>query len=218
VTDLLWPILLLGLGDSLNPATIAAAIVVAANKRPVPRVLAFAAGTGLTYFAGGVVLVLAPEALLNGLTHPKPSTRTYVAELVIGVLALALAAWMSRQPTERVSRHLPTKISVLGAFSLGAAITIVDLPTALMYFGAIALTVAAELSKPERIGLLAVFNVAYVTPLLLIALLVALLGPRAKDTLVRMNQLVARWGPRVLTAITAVSGCYLVALGLIGLL
>jgi cytochrome c biogenesis protein CcdA len=217
VTDLLWPILLLGLGDSLNPATIAAAIIVAANKGPVPRVLAFAAGTGLTYFVGGVVLVLAPAALLNTLTHPRPSTRTHIAEIAIGVVALAFAAWMSRQPTEKVSKHLPNKVSVLGAFTLGAAITIVDLPTALMYFAAIALAVGAEISKPERIGLLVVFNVAYVTPLLLIALLVASLGARATPILERMNKLVARWGPRVLTAITAASGCYLVIIGVAGL-
>src|SRR6185436_4565250 len=104
--------------------------------------------------------------------HPKPSTRTYVAEIVIGVLALAFAAWMARQPAEKVSQHLPTNVSVLGAFSLGAAITVVDLPTALMYFAAIALTVGAGLTKPERIGLLVVFNIAYLAPLLLIAALV----------------------------------------------
>jgi cytochrome c biogenesis protein CcdA len=217
VTDLLWPILLLGLGDSLNPATIAAAIVIAGNKRPTARVLAFATGTGVTYFVGGVVLVLAPAALLNALMHPKPSTRTHVAEIVIGVLALAFAAWMARQPTEKVTKHLPTNVSVLGAFSLGAAITVVDLPTALMYFAAIALTVGAGLTKPERIGLLVVFNIAYVAPLLLIAALVGVLGKRATPILVRMNELVARWGPRVLMAITAASGCYLVAIGTIGL-
>ena len=218
MTDLLWPILLLGLGDSLNPATIAAAIVVAANKGPVARVLAFAAGTGLTYFAGGVVLVLAPAALLNALMHPAPSTRTYIAEIVVGILALAFAAWMARQPAEKVTKHLPTNVGVLGAFSLGAAITLVDLPTALMYFAAIALTVGAGLGKPERIGLLVVFNVAYIAPLLLIAALVALLGKRATPILTRMNELVARWGPRVLMTITAASGCYLVAIGAIGLL
>lgn len=216
MTDLLWPILLLGLGDSLNPATIAAAMVVAANKGPVPRVLAFAAGTGLTYFVGGVILVLGPTALLNTLTHPTPSTRTHVVEIAIGVVALAFAYWMSRQPAERVSKHLPTKVSVLGAFSLGAAITIVDLPTALMYFGAIALTVGAG-SKPERIGLLVVFNVAYVAPLLLIAALVAMLGDRATPILERMNRLVSTWGPRALTAITGASGCYLVGIGVTGL-
>lgn len=217
MTDLLWPILLLGLGDSLNPATIAAAIVIAANKGPVVRVLAFATGTGLTYFLGGVVLVLAPAALLNALLHPKPSTRTHVAEIVIGVLALVFAAWVARQPTEKVSRHLPTNVSVLGAFTLGAAITVVDLPTALMYFAAIALTVGAGLTKPERIGLLVVFNIAYVAPLLLIAALVAALGKRATPILKRMNELVGIWGPRVLAAITGLCGCYLVASGVIGL-
>jgi cytochrome c biogenesis protein CcdA len=217
VSDLIWPILLLGLGDSLNPATIAAAIVIAANKGPVVRVLAFATGTGVTYFLGGVVLVLAPAALLNALLHPTPSTRTHVAEIVIGILALAFAAWVARQPTEKVSRHLPTNVSVLGAFTLGAAITVVDLPTALMYFAAIALTVGAGLTKPERIGLLVVFNIAYVTPLLLVAALVAVLGKRATPILTRMNELVARWGPRVLAAITGACGCYLVAIGVIGL-
>jgi hypothetical protein len=47
---------------------------------------------------------------------------------------------------------------------LGAAITVVELPTALMYFGAIALVVAAGIPVGEQVTLLAIFNVAYVAP------------------------------------------------------
>ena len=60
--ELIVPIFLFGLADSLNPATIAVAAVLATGRRPVPRLLMYTLGTGVTYFLGGLVLVLGPKA------------------------------------------------------------------------------------------------------------------------------------------------------------
>ena len=215
--QLILPILLLGLGDSLNPTTIGVAVLLATQRHPVPRLLAYTLGTAMTYFVGGLVLTLGPAALLQTLLHHHPGNRTYIAEVVLGVVALGVATWLWTRPAEQVARRLPNELRPRHALVVGAGITLVDLPTALMYFGAIALIVAADITLAARVGLLIIFNVAYVVPLLAITVLVAVLGGRAAVVLGRLRNFVMRWSTRLLAIITGASGGYLIAAGVKGL-
>jgi cytochrome c biogenesis protein CcdA len=217
VSSLLIPILLLGLADSLNPVTIAVAVLLATGSRPVPRLVAYTLGTGLTYYVGGLILTLGPAVLLRTLVHQHPGQGTYIAELVIGAGALVVAAWLGTRKPESLARHVPTDLPPSRSVLLGAGITVVDLPTALMYFGAIAIVVAADISTAERVVLLGVFNVAYVVPLIAITLLVALLGHRADPLLVRARVVVERYSHLLLAGLTAASGVYLIFIGVRGL-
>jgi cytochrome c biogenesis protein CcdA len=217
VSSLLVPILLLGLADSLNPVTIAVAVLLATGPRPVPRLITYTIGTGMTYFLGGLALALGPAVLLRTVLHQHPGRGTYVAELVIGVGALVVAGWLATREPESVARRVPTDLRPSRSLLLGAGITVVDLPTALMYFGGIALVVAADISTPERILLLGVFNVAYVAPLIAITIAVATLGHRVDPLLVRARSIVQQWSHRFLAALTAASGVYLIVIGIKGL-
>jgi cytochrome c biogenesis protein CcdA len=217
VTDLLFPILLFGLADSLNPATIAVAIVLATGRRPVPRLLFYSFGTGFTYFLGGLVLVIGPAGLLHSLLHRKPTTAGHVVEIVIGAVGIAAAVWLWTRRPGSVEKRVPAEVSPPRAFALGAGITLVDLPTALMYFAAIALIVRADISAPEEIGLLVVFNIAYVVPLLVVTVLAGVLGPKAEPLLERLRAFVARWGPRLLAVLTGGGAAYILAKGIAGL-
>lgn len=67
--EILAPVVLVGLADSLNPATIALAVLMATGRSPVPRLLAFALGTGVVYFVGGLALTLGPAALLHSVLN-----------------------------------------------------------------------------------------------------------------------------------------------------
>ncbi|MDA0164224.1 GAP family protein [Solirubrobacter ginsenosidimutans] len=217
MTSLLAPVLLLGLADSLNPVTIAVAVLLATGERPARRLATYTFGTGVTYFLGGVVLTLGPAALLRTAVHHRGGTRTWIAEIVVGVLALGVAAFIVTRPAEAVSKRVPHELRPSRSFLLGVGITVVDLPTALMYFGAIALIVGAVLPIGEQLGLLVVFNVAYVAPLIAITVLTAVFGVRAQPALLRVRDFVARWGGVLLAALTAGSGVYLIFLGVRGL-
>jgi cytochrome c biogenesis protein CcdA len=217
MTELLVPILLLGLADSLNPVTIAVAVLLATGRRPVPRLAAYTFGTGLAYFLGGLVLALGPAVLLRALLSRRDTTPAHIAELVVGVGALVVAAYLFSRAPESAGRRVPTELRPPRSFLLGAGITFVDLPTALMYFGAIALVVGADLNVTERVVLLAIFNVAYVFPLIGITTIAAVMRGRAEPVLERVRDFVARWGHRVLAALTAGSGCYLIVIGIRGL-
>jgi hypothetical protein len=86
-----------------------------------------------------------------------------------------------------------------------------------MYFAAIALIARADIDAASEVALLVVFNVAYVVPLLVVTLLAATLGPRAKPLLERLRGFVARWGHRLLALLTGGGGAYILVKGIAGL-
>jgi cytochrome c biogenesis protein CcdA len=217
VKELVAPIFLFGLADSLNPATIAVAIVLATGRRPVPRLLLYTFGTWATYLAGGLLLVLGPARFLHSLLHRRPTTAGHVLEIVIGTIGVAAAVWLWTRRGDSIEKRVPTEVSRPRALLIGAGITLIDLPTALMYFAAIALIARADISTTAEVTLLVVFNVAYVIPLLAVALLAGVLGPRAAPQLEAMRGFVARWGPRLLALLTGGGGAYILVKGVIGL-
>jgi cytochrome c biogenesis protein CcdA len=217
VDELLVPVLLLGLADSLNPVTISVAVMLAAGERPVRGLAGYTLGIWIVYFGGGLLLTLGPGVLLHAALHHHAGPRTRIAEIAVGAGALAVAAFIATREPESVSRRVPAQLTPARGFALGAVITAVDLPTALMYFGAIALVVGSGLRVVPQIVLLAVFNVAYVLPVIAITFLTATLGRRADRTLARTRDFIASWGHWMLAALTAASGVYLIYAGIRGL-
>src|SRR3954470_3393069 len=99
MTEMLVPIFVFGLADSLNPATIAVSVVLATGRRPVPRLLLYTLGTGVTYFLGGLLLVVGPAGLLHALLHRKPTTAGHIGEIAIGAVGILAAIWIwTRKP------------------------------------------------------------------------------------------------------------------------
>ena len=100
---------------------------------------------------------------------------------------------------------------------LGAGIMLVELPTAFPYFAAIAAILSENLSTWRELALLLLFNVLFVTPLLLILAARALLGERGVARLDRVRVgLHARMGV-LLPAVVLVVALVLIGLGGVGL-
>jgi cytochrome c biogenesis protein CcdA len=155
--------------------------------------------------------------LLRTLLDHQSGRPAHIGEIVVGVGALPVAAWIATRSPQSVAARVPTDLRPLRSLLLGAGITVVDLPTALMYFGAIAIIVAADIPTIESVALLAIFNVAYVAPLIAITVSVAAFGHRAERVLLRARDVVERWSHWFLAAITAGSGVYLIVIGIGGL-
>lgn len=212
----------IGLADSLNPSTIAPALLLATGSRAVRRIAGFTAGVFAVSFAGGLLIVLGPgELLLRVLPHPGHHAKA-IAELVGGVLLLALAAalWAAR-------RRVGARLSIAGgrrrggnarsAFALGAGIMAVELPTALPYFAAIAAIVAARVPLVHRLVLLTVFNVAFISPLLVILAIRLLAGERATRGLERLGEWLRREAASLVAGLLGLLGSLAVVVGLVGL-
>ena len=208
-----------GLADSLNPSTVGPALYLATVRNRVWRVTQFTIGVFSVTFAGGLVLTIGPGRLLLGLVpHPQGTVR-HVIELVAGVVLLivAVALWRGRRSLAR--RELPGRSGSGGsALIAGASIAAVELPTAAPYFAVIAGIVASSASVPQEIGLLALYNVAFVLPLLVIVVVIAFGGERGDRWLQQGGAWLQRRWPVVLASLLLFVGSVLAILGGTGLI
>ena len=190
-----------GLVDSLNPATIAVAVVLATTERPLWRLAGYTAGIFAVYFLGGLILTLGPSQLIRTATSHPSGLGFDIGFIVAGLVAFAFAVWIF------LHRHDQAKIPDVdvkpgSAVVLGAGITAVDLPTAFPYFAAIVAILGEDLSAPPEILLLLLFNVMYVLPIIVIAIVAVVLGERAEGPLLKIRAFVTRWSPWLLVVLS----------------
>jgi cytochrome c biogenesis protein CcdA len=210
-----------GLADSLNPSTVGPALYLATAGRRLLRVTQFTLGVFSVNFVAGVVLTIGPGRLLLGLVpHPRGTVR-HVIELVAGVVLVIAAAALWRQRRALAKRELPMSASSSGggasALVTGMSIAAVELPTAAPYFAVIAGIVASSANLPQEIGLLALYNVCFVLPLLAIIAVLVFAGEQADPWLQKGGAWLQRRWPVVLAVLLLVVGSALTILGGTGL-
>jgi cytochrome c biogenesis protein CcdA len=218
VFELLALVVSIGLVDSLNPATIVPALYFASGTRPTRTTAGFGAGVLLVNLAGGVALVLGPgQAVLAAVPRPDAAAK-HLLELACGIVALGIssAAWLLRgriaahfaRGQERIQRASPI---------VGATIAAVELPTAVPYFAVIAAIVGSGRRLTTELGLLALFNLTFVAPILAIAVLSAASTRHTRRIHAIRARLIGHGGALVAAVLLGVS-LLLVAVGAFGLL
>jgi cytochrome c biogenesis protein CcdA len=210
--------LTVGLADSLNPSTVGPAVYLATVANGTLRVMQFTLGVFGVNLLVGLLLVLGPGSFLIGLIpHPQETAR-HVIELVAGVaLLLAGAAlWLGRR---RLVRHqLPSQPGTGGsALAAGASIAVVELPTAVPYFAFALAIVGSSAGVPAKIALVGIYNVAFVAPLLAVALALGIIGEAADPWLERAGDWLQRRWPVVHATLLLLVGSGLTVLGGTGL-
>lgn len=213
-------ILVLGiaLADGLNPSTIAPALVLAVRRQGALLVAMFAAGVFVPSFAAGVLVVIGPgRALIALLPHVSPTAKHLLE--IAGALALAVLAvllWIHRaKVTSGMKRDPPG--GPLGAAGLGAGIMLAELPTAIPYFAALAAIVGSSASLLVQLELVALFNVSFILPLLVIVGIRLLAGPRSQKLLDRTRDVLDRYIGVVLPCAVGVLALALLVTGVHGL-
>ena len=215
---LLSVVLSIGLADSMNPSTIAPALYLATAEHGRRDVLQFTLGVFGVNFAGGAIVALGPgQALLALVPHPHPTVR-YILELVAGVVMLIGAAVLWRKRTSLARRELPTP-SAGGKSSalLGVTIAAVELPTAFPYFAAIAAIVGSGYGLGHQLVYVAIYNVCFVLPLLLILGVLTFASDRAESLLTTGRDLLQKWWPILLAGLALLAGVFVTLLGITGL-
>ena len=207
----------IAVADSINPSTVVPALWMASTPRA--HLVSYTFGVFVMYLAGGLVLVFGPGPALMSALHHIGGTVEHVLEAAVGVgvLALGLAMWRSRQSqhTARLPRPGRTRSS---AFTLGAGIMAVELPTAFMYFGALSAVLASHPVAPVEVCLLVGYNALFVAPLVAIVLIRRLAGERAERWLASSSVRLLGLGQLLLAALVAGAGAVLVFLGVTGLI
>src|SRR5580692_810626 len=161
MAHLLTVVVLIAVVDSANPATIAPALYLAAGGAALRSLLGFTAGVFGVNLIGGLVLLGPGNALLSGLPRPGAEAR-HLIEVGIGagLAVVAAALWFARR---RVARHVLVNEERIdrSSFTVGAALAVVELPTAVPYFAAIAAIVGSGFGGSTQVAILTVFNVVF---------------------------------------------------------
>jgi cytochrome c biogenesis protein CcdA len=213
-------VLSIGLADSLNPSTVGPALYLASHGRAHARrsvtqfTLAVLAVNGL----GGALILLGPgQALLAIVPHPSATVR-HILETIAGVAMLIAAVILWRRRSTLGRRELPApRAEGRSSAVLGLTIAAVELPTAFPYFAAVAAIVGSGFGLTRQLILLALYNVCFVLPLLLIIATLAFAGDRAQDVLTKARALMQRHWPELLAGLALIAGTFVTLLGATGL-
>ena len=160
---MLLGLLALALVDSINPSAIVVTLYLLSRERVPAQVVVYVAAIFLTYVTLGAMMMLGIDALL-------PSLRTTgggrLGLIVQGLIGLAMLLYAIRAPTTAKSApRVEPSASSYGALALlGVTVTTMELPTAVPYFGAIALLTAADLPMAQWLPLLVLYNAIFVLP------------------------------------------------------
>lgn len=202
----------IALVDSLNPATIGPALVLAASRHPVRRILEFAAAYFVVNVAAGIVLLLGISLL------PNPSDQLKHGAGVVAGVALIAAAVALLVARERLRRPRPPKESrgraARSAPLFGAGIALAELPTAFAYFAAVAAIRAADLSPVQEVALIVGFNLLFLLPVFLIAVVLEFFPSAWERFINPFRRWISRHWPHVLAAALAAGGVALLVYGL----
>ncbi len=203
--------------DSVNPSTIAPALYLASTDHPRRHVGGFIIGVFTINLLAGLLIMIGPGQLVLALI-PRPSAATkHLLELITGliIISLAIILWSRRNVLSR--KTLPTtKVRAGSSMMLGAGLAIIELPTALPYFAAIAAITESGLNLPFRIAMLTVYNVVFVLPLVLILGALEILGESASRILGPINLWLQINWPTLLAGLGLFVGIVFVVLGVVG--
>ncbi|HET9718443.1 MAG TPA: GAP family protein, partial [Solirubrobacteraceae bacterium] len=122
---------------------------------------------------------------------------------------------VEREKAEEAEKE--TKARSGSAFVAGVGIALAELPTAFPYFAAIAAIVGSGASPIKQLGLLVLFNVCFVLPLLAILAILWLYPSHAQEYLTRARLFLHRHWPKLLAGAALLVGLFVIVLGVTGL-
>jgi cytochrome c biogenesis protein CcdA len=196
------------IADVLNPVLFAFMVYAVSMPRPVLTSSAMLLGHTTAYFGAGIVIALGLEKITRYLANP--SSVDYLIALVVGLLLLWVAWPTAKKPAAKRPEE-GGSMTPLSAFGLGAVINFIGIPFALPYFAAIDQILKANFSTGDGLVLLVAYNLLYALPFLVVPILVASLGERARPILKKINGVLDRAGAVLMPMLLGLAGLALVA-------
>jgi cytochrome c biogenesis protein CcdA len=204
--------------DSLNPSTVLPALYLSTGRHPARQITSFALGVFAVSFAAGVLIVAGPGQLILGVLPHVDRPAKHIVEIGVGV-ALLLVAVGFMHSGQAITKRIPSGSSgrASSTFVLGAGIMVVELPTALPYFAALAAIIGSGSSFGAQIGYVVLFNVVFVLPVLAVLALRMLAGRRAEERIGALGDWIRRYAHNVVAVLAGAAGVGFVAVGVAGL-
>ena len=208
----------IGLADSINPSTIAPGLYLALGERAKSSLIQFTATVFAVNFVGGAIIALGPGQVILHLVPRPHATARYILETIAGLVMLIASGvlWYKRKSLRR--RELPSPSAEgKSAIWLGLTIAAVELPTAFPYFAAIATIIGSGLGTISQLVALALYNVAFVLPLIVMIVLLEFAGEKATAIIESARDWLQRHWPTLAAGLALVAGLFVTLLGVTGL-
>lgn len=207
----------IALADSVNPTTVVPSLYLATGAHPGRAVLGFAAGFFVVNAAGGLGVLALGNRAADMLPHVRDDVIGAV-EIAVGLVAVVVGAllWQRRHAASaRVGRS--DELVRRFAPAAGASLAAVELPTAIPYFAALAVLSTSGQPATAQAALVLVFNLVFLAPVLVIALVSTVAGRRT-EVLDTVRVLVVRHSGAAAALLLSAVGLVLIALGVHGVI
>jgi cytochrome c biogenesis protein CcdA len=174
---MLFGFLALAVVDSINPSAIVVTLYLLSRKRVATQVTTYIAAIFLTYLTLGAVVMSGIDALLPSVGATLDSRLGFIVQGAIG-LAMLLYAIRAPAAARSAPRVEPRATTYTALALLGVSVTAMEMPTAVPYFGALALLASADRPVASWLPLLVLYNVIFVLPPMLLLAAYMALGRR----------------------------------------
>lgn len=206
-------LLVLALGDSLNPSIILMTLYLLSTPQPLKRTFTYISGVYLTNWLLGLFAFFGFGSLLSSLlTRVVNSTSwwLYLLELLAAIALIVISLTMKTDDKNEIKKK-PENLSPSATFTLGMGLTFVEFSTAAPYLAAISVLSKAQLSSVVSALALALYNIVYIAiPLIIIGSY--LFGrEQAQPFLEKLNQNLSGWVKRTGRVVFLVLGLILLA-------
>jgi len=198
----------IALVDSLNPTAITLQLLLLSTPGAGARSAAFILGVFTANYAGGLMLVLGINRFFGTRLRDIASLHDGV-QLIIGVLLIAAGIFVCRFVSSKKSRRVP--LNSWQSFLMGTAEMALELPTAFPYLAAVGLIVRESPPLSATLGILLMYNILFILPLLVLLLIYKLLPDRQAPWMAKIQKRFRRWLPRVLRILLVGAGIILLA-------
>jgi cytochrome c biogenesis protein CcdA len=206
----------LGIADALNPFSIAAMAFLLTTDKPFERGATFIIGTLLVYFPGGIALMQGWTAVLKSILPSLPAWVLPAAYIISAIVCFGFAFYFFMQGRSKDGKlkTTPSNLSLMATLIFAIASTLSDLPTALPYFAAVNAISAASSGLVHELLFLTLYNLIYISPLIVMLMIRAWAGAKAQASLEIVRRAVDWSFVHLLPPISALLGAYLFAKGL----
>ena len=164
--------------DSLNPSAIAQQMVLQAMVKKKRHIWFFILGISLANILMGLAIYYGIAAWVSRLLeqgstqYPIPF---YGAETAAGVMIGGIGLWLLRKTIRQKTTadtaqtpKTPASLSPVSLFVLGAAFCMVELTSAMPYFGFLAILAEHQLAAPLVVAFVCLYTFVYAFPLILL--------------------------------------------------
>ena len=200
---LLTPIALLN-SVAIFPSGIAGVVASLAARKPFLTATAFISGKFVPFFIVGLLIAIGLDVAFDQLSTlardfwQDPSGFVVVLQLIIGAAMVAFGYRYSRASRYQTHSKPAVRMTPIGAFSIGAGMTLVGLPAALFYFAAIDQILRTDPTVPEIVKAILYYNLVCFSPLVLIVLSRLMFGVHADPLFRAISKFFERWGKRLI--------------------